>query len=73
MLIACIVIAYVFFLKYLYDKKLAKERRNSGVAEPSGPADYNTLKKALTEMSERVTGLERAYHELSQREGGLRP
>lgn len=73
MLIACIVIVYIVFLRYMYERKIRKERRQSGVPPAAGPADYASLKKSLDEMSDRLSRLERVYPSAPQRAGGQRP
>ena len=73
MLIACIVIVYIVFLRYMYEKKVHKEHQQSGVSPAAGPADYASLKKALDEMSDRLARLERVYPDSSERAKGSRP
>jgi len=72
MLIAVIVIAYIAFLRYLYEKKVGKERQKTGIAKPVGLADFSSLKRALSDISDHLTALESAYRELAEREGRLR-
>ena len=73
MLIACIVIVYIVFLRYMYERKVRKEQQKSGLsATPSSP-DFASLKKSLDDISARLAGLERGYRDSSLRPGGPRP
>ena len=66
MMVAVLVICYVLILRYLDQKNRERDRLKAGLAE-SGPADYATIKKALRELSQRLTSLENEYHELCAR------
>ena len=71
MMVAILVICYVLILRYLDQKNRERDRVKAGLVE-SGPADYAAIKKALRELSQRLTSLENEYHELAQRAGGAR-
>jgi len=62
------VICFVLVLRYLDQKNREKDRLKQG-ALPAGPADYATIDRMMTELSERVAGVEAQYRELSQRMG----
>ena len=69
MLVAVLVIGYVLVLRYLDQKNREKDRLKAGTAVASGPADYATIKKALSETSDRLAVVERQYQQLAQRLG----
>ncbi len=71
MLVAILVICFVLVLRYLDQKNRAKDRLRSGAAPP-GPADYATIDRMLTDLSERVGSVEAQFRELAQRMGGPR-
>lgn len=71
MMVAILVICYVLVLRYLDQKNRERDRLKAGIAD-TGPADYATIKKALRELSQRLTSLENEYHALAQRTGGTR-
>ena len=71
MMVAILVICYVLILRYLDQKNRERDRLKAGIGE-SGPADYAAIKKALRELSQRLTSVEHEYHELAQRVGGAR-
>lgn len=72
MMVAILVICYVLILRYLDQKNRELDRIKAGIAVATGPADYNTLKKTLAEMSLRLTSLESECRELVARTGGAR-
>jgi len=69
MLVAILVICFVLVLRYLDQKNHERDRLKQGGALPPGPADYATIDRMLTELSERVGGIEAHYRELAQRMG----
>ena len=71
MLVAILVIGYVLVPRYLDQKNRERDRIKAG-AIIVGPADYDTLKRSLDEMSVRLTGLEKQCSELLVRSGGAR-
>ncbi len=70
MMVAILVICYVLVLRYLDQKNRERDRIKAGMAVVTGPADYNTLKNTLAEMSQRLTSLEMECQELVERAGG---
>ena len=71
MLVAILVICFVLVLRYLDQKNREKDRLRLGVAPP-GPVDYATIDRMLTELSDRIGGVETQYRELTQRMGAPR-
>ncbi|HVM74489.1 MAG TPA: hypothetical protein VMT75_02530 [Candidatus Saccharimonadales bacterium] len=72
MLVAILVICYVLVLRYFDQKNRERDRIKAGLAVALGPADYETLKKTLMEISARLTALETECRELAARSGGVR-
>ena len=68
MIVAILVIGYVLILRWLDQKNREKDRLKAG-AVPSGPADYATIKKALAQVSDRLTQVETEYRALAQAMG----
>jgi hypothetical protein len=71
MIVGVLVIAWVLVLRILAQKKEQEDRQKAGLVVP-GPANYETLKKKLGEVSERLATLENDYNQLTQRVGGQR-
>ena len=69
MMVAILVIGYVLVLRYLDQKSRQKERLKLGGVQV-GPVDYESLKKSLGELSDRLAGVEAQYRELARRMGG---
>ena len=68
MLVAILVICFVLVLRYFDQKNREKDRRKQGAPAP-GPADYATIERMLSHLSERVGSVEAQYRELAQRMG----
>ena len=71
MIVGVLIIAWVVVLRVLYQKKLAEDRQKAGLVTP-GPANFDSLKRALGEVSERLATAESDYQQLARRIGGPR-
>lgn len=67
MIVAILVIGYVFVLRYFDKKNREKDRMKLGGAGLSQPPDYAALKRSLEQMANQLTQLEAKYQELAQR------
>lgn len=71
MIVGILIIVWVLVLRNLYQKKLLEDRQEAGLVTP-GPADFDTLKKSLVEISQRLAAAEADYQQLARRMGGQR-
>jgi hypothetical protein len=71
MIVGILIIVWVVVLRVLYEKKLAEDREKAGLVTPV-PANFETLKKSLVEISQRLTAAEADYQQLARRIGGQR-
>jgi hypothetical protein len=55
----------------LYQKKLMEDREKAGLVTP-GPANFETIKKSLVEISQRLAAAESDHQQLARRMGGQR-
>jgi hypothetical protein len=72
MIVGVLIIVWVVVLRLLYQKKLEEDREKAGLVMP-GPANFDSLKKSLGEISERLAAAESDYQQLARRAGGYRP
>jgi len=68
MIVGVLIIAWVVVLRILYQKKLLEERQKAGLVTP-GPANFETLKRKLGEISEQLASMEDEYQQLARRVG----
>jgi len=71
MIVGMLIIAWVVVLRVMYQKKLVEDREKAGLVTP-GPANFDTLKSTLGEISERLASVENDYQQLARRIGGQR-
>jgi hypothetical protein len=71
MIVGILVIVWVLVLRNLYQKRLTEDRQKAGLITP-GPANFDTLKEALVEVSQRLAAAEADYQQLARRIGGQR-
>jgi hypothetical protein len=60
MIVGILIIVWVFVLKSLDKKRQMEDRQKAGLVSP-GPASFDTLKKSLGEISERLGNVENDY------------
>ncbi len=69
MIVGVLVIIWVLVLRSMSQKKELEDRQKAGLASP-GPANFETLKRTLGEISERLTTVENEYQQSARRTGG---
>lgn len=62
---------WALVLRTLYHKKLMEDREKAGLITP-GPANFDSLKTSLVEISQRLAAAESDYQQLARRMGGQR-
>ncbi len=67
MIVAILVICFVLVLRHLDRKNRERDRLKAGVIA-TAPADYAAMKKALAELSDRLSRIEAEYQELQEEE-----
>jgi hypothetical protein len=60
MIVGVLVIVWVLVLRNLHQKKLMEDREKAGLVTP-GPANFETIKKSLVEISQRLAAAESDY------------
>jgi hypothetical protein len=68
MIVGILVIVLVLVLRNMDQKRQMEERQKAGQVSP-GPASFETLKRTLGEISERLTNVENDYQQLARRMG----
>jgi hypothetical protein len=71
MAVGILVVVWVLVLRSMYQEKLLEDQQKAGHVAP-GPASFDTLKKSLAEVSERLAAAENDYQQLARRVGGQR-
>ena len=69
MIVGILVIIWVLILRSMSQKKELEDRQKAGLASP-GPANFETLKRTLGEISERLATVENEYQQSARRTGG---
>lgn len=71
MIVGILIIVWVLVLRSLDKKREVEDRQKAGLVSP-GPANFDTLKRTLGEISERLANVESDYQQLALRIGGHR-
>ena len=71
MIVGVLVILWVLVLRSMDQKRELEDRQKAGLASP-GPANFETLKRTLGEISERLATVENDYQQFVQNRGGQR-
>ena len=69
MIVGILVIIWVLVLRSMNQKRELEDRQKAGLASP-GPANFETFKKTLGEISERLATVENEYQQSARRTGG---
>jgi len=69
MIVGILVIIWVLILRSMNQKRELEDRQKAGLASP-GTANFETLKKTLGEISERLATVENEYQQSARRTGG---
>ena len=69
MIVGILVIIWVLVLRSMNQKRELEDRQKVGLASP-GPANFESLKRTLGEISERLATVENDYEQLVRSRGG---
>jgi len=69
LIVGILIIAWVVVLRVMYQKKELEDKQKAGLVIP-GPASFDTLRKQLEEISDKLAKTENDYQQLARRAGG---